>query len=173
MLYRMREITYDPRSIEERLRKARARLQSQFGVGVGEWNLDHDQDHLTSTDRRSVLSRKFFLGEVWWVERPAFGDYRPCLATSSHTPGLVTRREDRSTQPVEMAPLHPRGGRGGRGFVPESTAGLESGPGFALALRRPIAREEIGAPLATLNGKEKQRLSVEVEASRRAVARDG
>jgi len=69
-----------------------------------------------------------------------------------------------------MAPLLPRGGRG---FVPEPTAGLDSGTGFALALRRPIAREEIGAPLATLNGKEKQRLSVEVEASRRAVARDG
>lgn len=156
----------DPHRIAQRLQKLRAR----FGRGVRERNLDHDQEHLTSTRREHVPERTFFLGEIWWAERFALGDHRPHRASSSHLPALVTRREAQPHAAIEIAPASLR--------TPEDTGalcfrpiappeGLDAATVFLLAYRQPMERENIGAPMGRLAGRDVQNLAGALDAARR------
>jgi hypothetical protein len=141
----------------ERLR----RLRDRFGEGVREHQVDHDHDHLTSTRRERVPVRTFFLGETWWAERFALGECRSCRESSSHRPALVTRREERPYEPIEMAPSARRapGDIGEVCFRPaEPPEGLQEETLFLLLYRRPVGRDCIGAPMGAIGGADKQRL---------------
>ena len=154
----------------ERIAARLRRLRDRFGAGVHARHVDHDQDHLTSTRRDHVGDRTFFLGEIWWVERPAMGDYRPHRAGSNHLPGLVTRRQESAGVAVECAPA----GRGGGGpsmqgaFEPRQPApGLYAATVFHVLYRRPVARTAFGAPIGKLSGADVQRLAAAVQAPTR------
>jgi hypothetical protein len=139
--------------VTERLR----RLRERFGEGVGEREVDHAYLHLTGTELRHVPLRTFFLGEIWWADRSALGDRRPHGEGSSHIPALVTRRESRPHEPVELAPSARRAPSeiGELCFrAMEPPGGLERETWFLLPYRRPVSRQWIDRHMGKLAGRD-------------------
>lgn len=151
----------------ERLR----RLRERFGPDVRAHEVDHDEDHLTSTHPRFSPVRTFFLGQVWWVDRAALGDRRPYREGSSHLPALVTRKQEISGAPVECAPSgRGRSGQAGGAevFVPaDCMERLSTETVFHLLYRRPVSRAAFSADVGKISGSDLQRLSAQLERLRR------
>jgi len=149
------------RALRSRVAERLRRLRNRFGERVRGHQVDHDHDHLTSTRREHVPVRTFFLGEIWWVERFALGECRPGREGSSHSLALVTRREERPYEPVEMAPSARRAPRdiGEVCFHPaEPPERLQEETLFLVLYRRPVGRDCIGAPMGAVGAADKQRL---------------
>jgi hypothetical protein len=136
------------------------RLRDRFGHLVKEREVDHDHDHLTGTRREQLSRRTFFLGEVWTAARDAIGNRGPHQDGS--VPALVTRRQEASFAPVEMAPGANRAPEDidTLCFLPAGGCdGCDPETVFLLPYRRPVYRDSIGAPIGKLQGADVQELA--------------
>jgi hypothetical protein len=150
------------RAVSKRVAERLRRLREKFGEGIHDHQVDHNQDHLTSTRPEHVPLRTFYLGEIWWVDRCALGDWRPYREGSSYRPALVTRREPRPHEPIEMAPS----ARQAPGDIDklcfratEPPEELQAGTWFLLPYRRPVSRQWLGGSMGALSGRGKQQLA--------------
>jgi len=146
--------------VAERLRRLRVR----FGEGIREQQVDYDHESLTRARSEHVPLRTFYLGEIWWADRYAFGDHRASREGSSHLPALITERQPEPDEPVEGAPPFPRRLRvpeaeGMSKFEVSAREGAERSWLFALALRGPVPRSGFSGYLAALAGRDKQALA--------------
>ena len=117
---------------------------------------------ITGTRREDVPVREFFLGEIWWADREALGDQRTHARRGTRLPALVTRHQTSTYAPVEMARSDPcpPDDINELCFRPEPCPdALREGTVFLLPYRRPVARDDIGSKLATINSGDKQRLA--------------
>jgi hypothetical protein len=150
------------RAAHERVVERIRRLRERFGPGVNAYDVDDDFENLTSALPKHVPNRTFFLGEIWWADRFALGEHRPHSERSSHRPALVTLRESRPFEPVEMAPSAHRAPEEIAEFcfcATEPVAALNEETWFLVPYRRPISRGWIGWPMGSISSKDKQGLA--------------
>ena len=151
--------------------RERRRVQDRFGGDANERRVDHDHRGITSTRKKDIPRRLFFLGEIWWADREVLSlrlahtqsaDWPAQQPDAAYLLGLVTHRQNVEREPIEMAPgtRRPPAGLDELCFEPLDSPGeLREGTVFVLPYRRPVPREDIGGRFAVLSHPDQQRLA--------------